>query len=200
LQAADGLRKDAEHARLNLAEAEQDVAAARALLAEAEAQERRARAEVDGIAHDIAWCEQQAARRQPPAYDPAAQHREVGLMREEPAHDEPDTPVATPDDDRDDLPFNVVQAPAEVVAALTGGHPAPGDPLVAAHGPDQTGPLDPTVTTPDAGLAHPVPNPPGPSEARHAKPRPRGSRLTGPFRALGLIADTDQHDEQGDHR
>lgn len=28
LQAADGLRKDAEHARLNLSEAEQDVAAA----------------------------------------------------------------------------------------------------------------------------------------------------------------------------
>ena len=82
------------------------------------------------------------------------------------------------------LPFNVVQAPNDVVAALTGGIPAvPDDPpsepgtVVATHGPGETGPLDPAVTTPDPGAAHPVPNPPGDGGGRHA--RPKGPRRTG---------------------
>src|SRR5690606_25891375 len=89
-------------------------------------------------------------------------------------------------------PFNVVQAPDAVVAALTGGTPAvPDDPpsepgtLVATHGAGETRPLDPAVTTPDTGLAHPVPNPPpagpaappGDGGGRHA--RPKGPRRTG---------------------
>lgn len=94
LQAADGLRKDAETARLNLADAEQDVAAARALLAEAEAQAARARAEVDSISRGIAWLEREAAHLAPgPDPDPAEQLRATGLMREEPNPVDPAPPA-----------------------------------------------------------------------------------------------------------
>lgn len=104
------------------------------------------------------------------------------------------------------LPFNVVQAPDAVVAALTGGIPAvPDDPpsepgtLVATHGPGETGPLDPTVTTPDPGAAHPVPNPPTPPAAPAAPPgdgggrhaRPKGPRRTGGWPLIGRKNDQD---------
>lgn len=265
LQAADGLRKDAETARLNLSEAEQDVAAARALLEEAEAHRDRAKAAVDGIAHDIAWCEAQAAHREP-AYDPDAALAATGLMPAPddgpvsatlyqdnglpmiwdpsvppggyvcamphgpnsfgvvlpdgtrvcgmPVESEPCDLHGQPDDfagngkpvngdnvtDLDDLPFNVVQAPADVIAAITGGtrvitdEPPRTDAvhtsgtgagqLVATHGP--------TVTMPDTGL-NPDPLPPAPptAEPRHAKPADRPgllARLTGGHRIV--------HDEQ----
>ena len=209
IAAATGLRKDHETATLNLAEAEQDVAAARQLLAEAEAHRDRQRAEVDTIGAEIAWCEQQAARTAP-AYDPDAALAATGLMPRDDPRDRRATcaemgctsclgcdgcPCHTPDAD---LPFTVVQAPADVVAALTGGHPVvPGDPVVAAHGPSTTGPLNPTMTVPDTGTA-PAPLPPAAPtvEPRHAKPRPRdrqrGSRLTGPFRALTRTPDDEQ--------
>lgn len=270
LAAARGLRKDAEAARLNLAEAEQDVAAARELLREAEAQEARARAAVDGLAREIAWAEEQAERRtQEIDAATAAHHAGIvpteearGFMPGAPEADEVpavDTwnqthPVGTPvlywpgartgpgtvsrtrseawtlghgaavvavegyaggialthvipldeanehDPDGDALPFNVVSAPADVIAALTGGTPtiSPDDPpgeIVATHGPGTTGPLDPTVTAPDTGLAHPVPNPPGPDDGadrpRHAKP----SRWTGGWPVIGRRKNDEQDGE-----
>ena len=238
LEAVKGLRKDAETARLNLAAADQDVAAARALLQEAEAQAARARAEVDSISRGIAWLEREAAHLAAgPDPDPAEQLRATGLMREEPIPaaelpgmweeadfrggatdmDDPRDRAATCaemgctsclgcddcacHDPDGDLPFNVVQAPQDVVAALTGGHPVatppvphePAGQVVATHGPTATTPLDPGVTTPDAGLAHPGPNPPTPPAGpRHAaRPADRPgllARLTGGHRIV--------HDEQ----
>ena len=115
------------------------------------------------------------------------------------------------DPDDDELPFNVVAAPADVIAALTGGTPtiSPDDPpsepgtVVATHGPGETGPLDPAVTTPDTGLAHPVPNPPTPPAAppgdgggRHA--RPKGSRRTGGWPLIGRRKDEQDGDTDGE--
>jgi len=101
------------------------------------------------------------------------------------------------------LPFNVVQAPNDVVAALTGGIPAvPDDPpsepgtLVATHGPGETGPLDPAVTTPDPGAAHPVPNPPGDGGGRHA--RPKGARRTGGWPVIRRRKDDEQDGDRTD--
>lgn len=74
-----GLRKDAETVRLNLAQAEQDVAAARQLLAEAEAQHQRAKDQVNALDAEIAFFEEQAERT-PPAYDPDAALAATGLM------------------------------------------------------------------------------------------------------------------------
>ena len=110
----------------------------------------------------------------------------------------------------EDLPFNVVQAPNDVVAALTGGIPAvPDDPssepgtLVATHGPGETRPLDPAVTTPDPGAAHPVPNPPTPPAAppgdgggRHA--RPKGARRTGGWPVIRRRKDDEQDGDRAD--
>lgn len=234
LSAATGLRSDGELARLNLAEAEQDVAAARALLDEAEAQQRRAQAEVDSIARGVEWLEREA--RQLTAEidaDPAAKLRATELMREEP--DDPRNrratcaemgctsclgcdgcPCHTPDaelpgmweradfrggaTDMDDLTAPGVIDSRHEVARLAGDLPnvAPttsrdttpdvaASRVVATHGP--------TVTMPDTGIG-PDPLPPAEptAEPRHAKPR--NSRLTGGFRALGLIRD--HGDEQGD--
>src|SRR5690606_32634866 len=87
-------------------------------------------------------------------------------------------------------------------AAVTSDPPTePGTP-VAPHGPGGTGPLDPTVTSPDPGLAHPVPNPPPPPAAppghrggRHA--RPQGSRRTGGWPLIGRRKDEQDGDTDG---
>ncbi|HEX7050136.1 MAG TPA: hypothetical protein VF188_08055, partial [Longimicrobiales bacterium] len=86
----------------------------------------------------------------------------------------------TPDGGSDyELPFNVVDAPPETVAAITGGTPIISDPDALAAG-------DPIVTAVD-----PVPAP-GDGQPRHAKPK--GSRVTGPLRLLRRPADTDSND------
>jgi hypothetical protein len=207
-----GLKRDAETAHLNLAEAQQDVAAARALLAEAEAQHQRAKDAADALAKEIAFFEEQAERT-PPAYDPDAALAATGLMpRDIPANTRSTWPcpscggalawvgehyeelahVATgleecpvPDDDL--TAPGVIDSRAQI-AALTGGHPIVPPP--APHEPAGTDAG--TLAALDAG--HPLttrtdhaPSPRG----QHAAP-PRTSRVTGALRKVGLIANDEQ--------
>lgn len=258
LQAADGLRKDAESARLTLAQAERDVAEAREILAEAEAQHDRARAEVDGIEAGIAWAQAHAATitREIDA-DPAAKLRATGLMRHEPKAVDPapvpyaehighrvdvmttdlertrghlvriangwltlrgpEGEMSIPDEqvrhvaraegslhleDDDDLTApGVADSRAQIAPHLP--PPVPHEPaghLVATSGPTTTAPIDPAVTAPDAGLAHPVPNPPSPTaEARHARPgEGLVSRVTGGWPVVGRRRKTDEQDGDAD--
>lgn len=193
-----GLRKDAETVRLNLAQAEQDVAAARQLLAEAEAQHKRAKDQVNALDAEIAFFEEQAERT-PPAYDPDAALAATGLMprdQEAPQHtggNAEDCPVCRPQIDQpggvlypwhcpgngdpDDLTApGVTDSRAQVVPHL---------PPPVPHGP--AGPL---MTMPDLGPARErLDPPPGQGTHTHAKDRPGlFARLTGGHRIV--------HDEQ----
>ena len=88
---------------------------------------------------------------------------------------------------------------------MTSDPPSEPGTLVATHGPGETGPLAPAVTSPDTGLAHPVPNPPTPPAApaapvedsggRHA--RPRGPRRTGGWPVIGRRKDEQDGDTDG---
>ena len=202
LTVVEELRARAEQAAQAQRDADAEVERLRAELADAEDHAKACAAEVDALTTSIQWAQQQAAalsERISP--DPARQHADTGLIRET-----PDPP------DGDELPFNVVAAPADVIAALTGGIPAvPDDPpsepgtLVATHGPGETGPLDPAVTSPDTGLAHPVPNPPTPPAAPAAPPgdgggrhaRPKGPRRTGGWPLIGRRKDEQDGDTDG---
>lgn len=238
LAVVEELRSRAEQAVQAQRDADAEVDRLRAELADAEDHAKACAAEVNTIAESIRWAEEQAAAlSQRISPDPARQLADTGLIRETPnppttwpcptcggaltwagEHYEELAHVATgreecpaPDEGP---PFNVVQAPDAVVAALTGGIPAvPDDPpsepgtLVATHGPGETGPLDPTVTTPDPGAAHPVPNPPTPPAAPAAPPgdgggrhaRPKGSRRTGGWPLIGRRKDDEQDgDTDGD--
>lgn len=164
-----GLRKDAETVRLNLAQAEQDVAAARQLLAEAEAQHKRAKDQVNALDAEIAFFEEQAERT-PPAYDPDAALAATGLMprdQEAPQHtggNAEDCPVCRPQIDQpggvlypwhcpgngdpDDLTApGVTDSRAQVVPHLP--PPVPHEPA----GPDAT--HCPTCESPEPSL-HPA--------------------------------------------
>jgi hypothetical protein len=207
LQAADGLRADAETARNRLDAANIDVAEARELLAEAETAQRRARAEVDGIAHGIARLEAEAAILTARIdADPAEKLAETGLMPVEPpphtggnAEDCPacdgrrdlpypflcpDAPSLSGSDEADDLTAPGVIDSRAQIARLTGGIPVVPPPTPSD--------LDPGVTMPDTGLA-PAPLEPAPEVdgPRHA------STDTGRLRAIaarvGLI-----HEQDGD--
>src|SRR5690606_15027015 len=177
LALAAELRERAEQAAQAQRDADAAVERLRAELADAQGlAEARAR-EVAELAHQIRWVQEQAEALRPPSAE--EQHAAAGLMPQDPGEGDPRYRRATcaemgctsclgcddctchtpprscqPDEE---LPFNVVQAPDQVVAALTGGLPSvPGDPpgqLVATSGPGETGPMpDPTVTSPDAGL------------------------------------------------
>lgn len=187
-----GLRKDAETVHLNLAEAEQDVAAARALLAEAEAQRQRAKDAADALDAEIAFFEREAERT-PPAYDPDAALAATGLMHE------PPVPAA-------ELPGMWEEADFQGGATDMDDLVPPGAPVkdsraeVAPHLPP------PVPHGPDAGTlaalenGHPLttrtdhaPSPRG----QHAAP-PRTSRVTGALRKVGLIASDEQDGDQAD--
>lgn len=223
------LRAHAEEAAAAQRDADAEVERLRAELADAQDHARARAREVAELTQQIRWVQEQAEALRPPSA--VQQHAATGLMPQDgesdpryrratcaelgctsclgcddcACHD----PARSCQPDEDELPFNVVQAPDQVVAALTGGIPAvPDDPpsepgtLVATHGPGETGPLDPAVTTPDPGAAHPVPNPPTPPAAppgdgggRHA--RPKGSRRTGGWPLIGRRKDEQDGDTDG---
>lgn len=120
------------------------------------------------------WLEAQAREMSPP---PATDAIAATGLPVQPAPPQPPA-EQTPDGGSDyELPFNVVDAPPETVAAITGGTPIISDPDALAAG-------DPIVTAVD-----PVPAPTG--QPRHAKPK---ARVTGPLRILRRPADTDSND------
>ena len=165
----ENLRAEAEQVERRHAEAAAEVARLRAELAHAEIVAQERAQERDTLTGSIRWAQRQAEEFTAELEArPDVRLAEVGLMVE------PPRPAA--DVVSHDMPFNVVQAPADVVAALTGGHPVVADTVVATSGP--------TVTQPDRGAAHPVPNPPSDSgdQPRHAKAK--GSRWTGGFKTL----------------
>ncbi len=212
LQAADGLRKDAETARLSLATAEQDVAAALALLeearqvlAEAEAHRDAQRAKVDTLAEEIAWVEERAAERTPPACDPDAALAATGLMPSEVPR-LPNGRVVPPPGEiefiADDLPGMWEEADfrggATDMDDLTAPGVADSRAQVAPHLPPPVphDPAGPLMTMPDlAPRREPLDPPPGEGTHTHAKDRPGFlARLTGGHRTIRDEQDGDQAD------
>lgn len=184
-----GLRKDAETVRLNLAEAEQDVAAARALLAEAEAQHQRAKDAADALDREIAFFEREAERT-PPAYDPDAALAATGLMHEPPVPaaelpgmwEEADFQGGATDmDDLVPPGAPVTDSRAEVAPHLPVAPPVPHGP--AGRPVATSGPL---MTMPDlAPQRVQLDPPPGEGTRTHAKDRPGLlARLTGGHRTI----------------
>ncbi|MGI5418687.1 hypothetical protein [Actinomadura luteofluorescens] len=206
LDLAAGLRQHAEAAAKWCIETDAEVERARKRLADAERLAERAGREYGSLIRDANWVEREAARltaRIDAA--PAEALAATGLMP--PGADPMDVPQGDPFHPAVD-PFDSPCVRGEHARCAgcsecpQNCHPdAPPAPGTPPSDPDQPGTVvavsGPTVTQPDPGAAHPVPNPPIPwpepapappppaagGEPRHAKPR-QPIDFSGAFKAI----------------